>query len=139
MGSTPSTWLATAMIRFRPTLSLVYLSTALIWIERFSQSKSTSASGGLCRFTQSVERWNSRRSLINGLSKSGAFFKVSATPDGSTIDQYSPTISPYRASNAALSGDSGRRLSACHCARAPLPLPVEVIPGEIGERHLLPV
>ena len=39
---------------------------------------------------------------MNGLSKSGAFFSVSATADGSTIDQYSPTISPYLASNAAL-------------------------------------
>ena len=90
------------MIRFRPTLSLVYLSTSLIRIERFSQSKSTSASGGLCRVTQSVERWNSRRSLRKGLSKRGARLNVSAIPDGSTIDQYSPTISPYLASNAAL-------------------------------------
>ena len=90
------------MIRFRPTLSLVYLSTSLIRIERFSQSNSTSASCGLCRVTQSVERWNWRLSLMNGLSNRGAFFNVSATPDGSTIDQYSPTISPFLASNAAL-------------------------------------
>ena len=89
------------MIRFRPTLSLVYLSTSLIRIERFSQSNSTSASGGLCRVTQSVERWNSRRSLMNGRSRNGAVLKVSATPDGSTIDQYSLTISPCLASNAA--------------------------------------
>ena len=90
------------MIRFKPTLSLVYLSTSLMRIERFSQSNSTSASGGLCRVTQSVERWNSRRSLMNGRNRSGAFLKVSATADGSTIDQYSPTISPCLASKAAL-------------------------------------
>jgi hypothetical protein len=99
---TPSTWLATAMIRFSPTLSGVYRSTSLMRIERFSQSNSTSASSGLWRVTQSVERWNSRVSLMNGLSGSGAFLKVSATPEGSTIDQYSLTISPCRASKAAL-------------------------------------
>ncbi len=90
------------MILFRPTLSLVYLSTSVIRIARFSQSNRTSASEALCRVTQSVERWNWRLSSMIAQSKSGIFLCVSATPDGSTIDQYSPMISPYLLSKAAL-------------------------------------